>query len=89
MKILRNSLCSAEPQIFGNKELELAASKVLKRFQQNNLPDQDRPQKKQRLHSDLARDDNSELYDYYVTEVTSQLLDHSKTDLSGLHEVVA
>ena len=89
MKVLRNSLCSAESQVFENKELELAASKVLKRFQENNLLDQDRPQKRQRLHCDLARDDNSKLYDYYVAEVTSQLLDHSKTDLSGLHEVAA
>ena len=87
MKVLRNSLCSAESQIFSNKELELAASKVLKKFQENNLLDQDRPQKRQRLHCDLAQDDNGKLYDYYVTEVTSQLLDHSKTDLSGLHEV--
>ena len=87
MKALRNSLCSEESEIFGNEELELAASKVLKMFQQNNLPDQDRPQKRQRLHCDLARDDNGKLYDYYVAEVTSRLLDHPKTDLSGLHEV--
>ena len=89
MKVLRNSLCSAEPQIFGNEELKSAASKVLERFQQNNLPDQDRPQKRQRLHGDLDRDDNGKLYDYCITEVTSRLLDHSKTDLSGLHEVAA
>ena len=86
---MRNSLCSEGSKIFGNEELELAASKILKIFQQNNLPDQDRPQKRQRLHCDPARDDNGKLYDYCVTEVTSRLLDHPKTDLSGLHEVAA
>ncbi|OCK82203.1 hypothetical protein K432DRAFT_473031 [Lepidopterella palustris CBS 459.81] len=85
---LRSSLCSLSSPIFDDQDLELTTSPLLKRFREENLPDQDRPQKRQRVQENVGVGDDLKLYNSIISVLSDTLFNQRQPDISGLNETI-